>query len=40
MNWKSCVVKNILEETNKNRAALVICETIEHTENITKELLD
>ncbi|WPY00121.1 SecA-like and tetratricopeptide repeat-containing domain protein (plasmid) [Candidatus Megaera polyxenophila] len=37
-NWKSSVVKNIQEETNKGRAVLVICQTIEDTEKIREEL--
>lgn len=37
-HWKSSVIKSILEETSKGRAALVICLTIEDTEKIRKEL--
>jgi len=36
--WKSSVIKSILEETSKGRAALVICQTIEDTENIKEGL--
>ncbi len=40
LDWENNVVKSIQEETSKDRATLVICQTIDNTETIRKELLN